>query len=92
MYANGFQGEFTDDFPDECHDVSVSIDRYIGRGNTGTYDVLVGLTPFETRLLKRCLADSVRAAPYLSFPFIIINIIIVVVINIIIIIIIFLII
>ena len=59
MYPNGFQGDFQDDVPDRCKDLSVTLGTYIGKGTDGTFDILTGMSPFTSRILKKCLGDSV---------------------------------
>ena len=70
VYANGFHGEFIDYVPHYCEGIDVTLVKLRGVGNLNTYDYLGGLTPFEERLLKRCLgnAESAESEPneYLS--------------------------
>ena len=53
MYPNGFQGEQYDHVPDLCKGVSVTLETL-----PDTYNYLGDLSPFENRLLKRCMGFS----------------------------------
>lgn len=61
VYANGFHGENVDYVQNLCENVDVTLRMKNGVGNLNTYDYLDGLSPFEARLLKRCLGLSESA-------------------------------
>jgi hypothetical protein len=39
-------------------DVTVGLGTVIGKGTAGTFDILTGMTSFQSRILKKCLGDS----------------------------------
>lgn len=64
IYANGFQGEYSEYFTEKCTGVDVTLLTISESPSTSTYTVLSGLSSIEKRRLAACLGDSDGEATY----------------------------